>query len=389
VLVLAAIWTVQEQWDVSASSLNVIYETPYTYSVLADDRLLTDTGFVSLLGDTIEVRRVIVSGDSIVFLTSNMDNPVIIYSRTESTMVRLPLRGAFVDYDPVAGILISPMALRGSQSYSIEMGFHPLDIYGFRVVSFADSVLYLDRYGNLRFLSGRILLGGVKDVLPYDRYLLVLGSGNTLLMDEDFQVRKSIPRDFHLASGFYWMGSNGNFLLASGSGIYLWELRTGSFNSLFRTSDSITCISPVDYDGDGGMDVLVSTTSGLFLYSNPTASAGEEMEKVMVDEYGYPSTCGGLYGMKFMKRTSKSGMVKLETRYMPDGWRISFDAPEGERVRVRVVNSRGITVFSKEMKTGRGRSVVEVRDGFKAGTYTIIVEGETFRGRRTVIWKGR
>ncbi len=387
--VLATIWTVQEEWDVSASSLNVVYETPYTYFILADDRLLTDTGFVPLLGDTLSIRKAIVSGDSIFFLTSDMETPLIVYLLRESTAVKVPVHGAFVDYSPDLGILLSPLSLMGSHSFIVKDTLVPIDIFGVRVVSFSDSTLYVDRYGNLRFASGRVILGGVKNILPYGEHLLVLTSGSVLLMDEDFQVRKSIPRTFHLASAFNWMGSNGNFLLSSGYEVYLWELRSGSLKSLFQAKDSIVCISPVDYDEDGIMDILVSTTSGLFLYSNPMASSGEKMEKVMVRGYGYPSTCGGLYGMKLMRKAPRGSMVKLETRYMPDGWRISFRAPEGEKVRVRVINSRGITVFSKEMKTGRGRSVVEVRDGFSAGTYTIIVEGETFRGRRTVIWKGR
>ncbi len=389
VLVLTVIWTAQEEWDISASSLNVIYETPYTYSILADANLLTDTGFVPLLYDTLSIRRAIVSGDSIFFLTSDMESPLIVYLMKESTVVKVPVRGAFSDYSPSTGILLSPISLMGSHSFILRDTLTPVEMYGVRVVSFSDSILYVDRYGVLRFASGKVILGGVRDVLPYGKHLLILTSGSVLLMDGNFQVSKSLPRTFHLASGFNWMGSNGNFLLSSERQVYLWEIGTNSLRALFEVDDSITCISPVDYDGDGTMDILVSTTSRLFLYSNPMASSGENVEKVMIREYGYPSTCGGLYGMKLMRKIAEDGMVKLKTRYAPDGWIVSFRAPEGERARIRVINSRGITVFSREFKTVKGRNTVEIRDGFQTGTYTIVVEGETFRGRRTVIWKGR
>jgi len=389
VLVLATIWTVQSQWDVSASSVNVIYETPYTYMVVADDKVLTDSGFVSLIGDSLNIRKVVVSGDSIIFLTSDLENPVIVYLMRESTVVKVPVRGAFVDYEPSTGILLSPLSLMGSRSLMLHDTLVPLEIYGVRVVSFFDSILYVDRYGVLRTSSGRIILAGVRDVLPYGKYLLILTSGGILLMDKDFQVEKSLSHNFYIASGFYWMGSNGNFLLSSRNEVYMWDLKSGSLRFLFQVDDSIICISPVDYDEDGLMDILVSTSSGLALYTNSTSSGGGDVEKVMISGYGYPSTCGGLYGMKLMKERKEQEFVKLKTRYLPNGWQISFMAPEGERVRIRVINSRGITVFSKELKTGRGRNVVEVQDNFKVGTYTIIVEGETFRGRRTVIWKGR
>ncbi len=382
-----AIWSVQKEWEIGPSSINVIYETPYSYTILVDGGVLTDTGLVLLSGDLdgdFSIRRVLVSGDSIFFLTSSMETPVIIYLRRESTAVKLPVRGAFVDYDPSARIFLSPMSLLGSHSYVFSDSLQPVDIYGIRIATFSDSVLYVDRYGNLRFLSGRVLLGGVKNILPYGENLLVLASGSALILDEDFRVKKSIPRTFEGASGFI-----GAFLLASGAGVYLWELDSGTLETLFQAEDSIVCLSPVDYDGDGVMEVLVSTVSGLYLYSNPMASAGERMEKVMVEGYGYPSTCGGLYGIRFMRRMERGNMVRLHTRYLPDGWEVSFRAPEDGRVKVKVINSRGITVFSKEIMARRGESIVEIRNGFKPGTYTIVLEGETFRGRRTVIWKGR
>ncbi len=389
VFVLATLWLVQERWNLPASSINVIYESPYLYHILADDRILTDSGFVPLLGDSIDVRRVVISGDSIFFLTSSMEKPVMLYSLRGSTSVHLPVRGAFADYDPNSGILISPISLMGSHSYLLRDSLSPIDIYGVRVLTFSDSLLYVDRYGNLRLASGRVLMGGVRDVLAMEGALLVLTSGSVLLMDENFRVVHSMPRDFQLASAFYWDGSNGYFLLSSGKEVFLWKPATGLLQSLFQAEDSVICMSPVDYDENGVMDILISTSAGLYLYSSSVAASGPPADRVMVRGYGYPSTCGGMYGMKFVPGKRDSRLVKLETRYIPDGWIVSFRAPGGERARIRVVNSRGITVFHREFTTVRGRNTMEIRDGFQTGTYTITVEGETFRGRRMVIWKGR
>lgn len=383
-----SLWYIQKSWDVGARSLNVIYDDPYTFHILADNFVVLDDSIYRILPDTMKPIRVVVSGDTILFMTGNVDYPLVLYFRSESTFTVVQRRGAYSDYDPISSIVIPISPVLGSRPFylsnDLESGVPP-GIYGSRVFTFADSLMYIDGYGNLRTSSGRVVMSGARNALPYGDRLLVITVTGAVVLDRDFMQKNRINGNFHVVSGFTYNSRDG-FLLSSGDTVYWF---TDFTELLFVSIDSISCMAPVDYDMDNALEILISSSGKIYLYDENSGSgnSGGGVRMIRFPGYGYPSTCGGMYGARLSKVYVPVRDINIS--YIPGGWRIVLNMPSGGPVRVYVVNSRGIRVFEEERYVLSGDVAFDIKGDFLPGTYSIIVEGGGFRVKRTVIWKGR
>lgn len=386
---LTAVWFVQKSWNLKAKSINSIYENTYQFYILADDAVVLEDTFYKILPDTIEPIRTLVDGDTIVFLTGNIDYPLVLYLRTDSIFLLVDRRGAYSDYDPVSNLSIPISPISGGRPFYLKgwslRGELGPEIYGRRVFTFNDSLFYIDKLGNLRTSSGRVVGVGVRDVLPLEDKMLLIEGGGVRILNEQLRPIDSVLGNFTLASAFSYKGRDG-FLLVSGRAVYM---LMDFLEPMFHVPDSILCISPVDYDLDNSLEILVSTEDNLYLYDEDALRGGKDEQMRLMDYqgYGYPSTCGGMYGAKLYKVRQSERYVSVS--YIPGGWRISIDIPYSGPVRIFVVDSKGMVVFEEERNIFPGPMKLDIRDHFKPGTYSIIIEGRGFVIKRAAIWKGK
>lgn len=386
--VFLSLWFVQKSWSAGAHSLNVIYNNPYRFHILADNLVVEDDTIYKILPDTMKPIRVLVNGDTILFITGNVDYPLILYFRSESTFTLVQRRGAYSDYDPVSSLVIPISPVLGSRPFYLRKNSQkdasPM-IYGPRVFTFADSLMYIDGFGNLKTSSGYVILSGVRDALPYGDRLLVLTNMGVVVLDRYFMTRSRVYGNFQVASAFTYEGRDG-FLLSSGDTVYLF---TDFIRRLFISTDSISCMAPVDYDMDNSLEILVSSKGKMYLYDEDAVSGNSEvrMQMIKFPGYGYPSTCGGMYGARLSRVDVSAQDVRIS--YVPGGWRVYLNIPSAGPLRVYVVNSRGIKVFEERRNVISGDVELDIMGNFTPGTYSIVVEGGGFRVKRTVIWKGR